>query len=1402
LIFSGAIGTADPITALSVNGTVVTVATDGTFTADINAAWGVNFVDLVATDGAGLESRRTCSFLVSDRWAPDTTPLHDTVALKTAQSAVDDFSRGGAVNSFGDVFGLILASSQLRDAIHAAAIAVNPLKPSSCDQRIAILGFSQCVLSSEVTYVASQLGGPNTVSLQLVNGGVMARARIEDPALRLRVRGHAAGIPYDTTGWIRFDFIETDITFDFSIDGAGRPRATIRANSVATRVGSITTEFSGIDGFIINLMTSLANGTVRDLVANTVRSFLTSQFQPVLDGIVGGIRIANAPPTFAVDRLDGSPLDVNLAFMFSSLNTTSNRLLIGMGSRMSSSPAHARPAPGAPVPPGAILLDPTAGSGIASASNIALLNQGLFALWRGGFFDATLEGGSLRGVVPQDTAIQLSMAMPAAASLLAGERVGIDLGAVDLRVHAPAIWPTPFDVEGGARVSCAIRLADGDLPAESCTVDELHLSTAPAFDEATAAAVRELTGAVLMAVAERVANDAFPSLPAPAYQLPTSLLAYGLPAGASLGMSTPSLTTEGNHAVLRGPFALVVPLTGNPVPAIHHLSPASTHIGNTDQRLAVFGSGFNASSRVSFDGTELTPLVSSSTRLDVVVPAALLAIPRAVPVVVTNPEPGGGASNAVTFTISGVFVAGASPNRGPAGTVVVITGAGFSPDPAANHVSFNGVPAEVVAAAPATLETIVPPAATTGPLVVTTAAGSAAVPFTVTSAAQLLVSAVPAQAVYARGSAITIVTHFVDTDGVPIAGVPIDLVSTPPADARDGNTFTYLNDGIYTITATAVGVLINGAPVTASVQIRVGEVSRRLMCQTPFDGGLVTAPPGSSITLTGSVDLSQGLTGFFVNGTPVSVNATGGFSVAIATQWGLNFADLRLIDGAGAEVREICSFLLSSTWAPDTHQQANTVSLRLAQSAVDDVGRAGAAESLGDILHTVLNSAALADTLHNSLMASNPLKPLACDSFVSTIFGTVCFYSSEVRYVSSALPGPNTASLTLVDGGMRAQVRVEDAQLQMRVRGKVAGVSYDTTGTVFFDFVEVTAVFDTSLSAGRPRVQVRPGSVTASVGSITTNFSGLDGFVLDTIGTLFQGTLRNQVRSLVQNYVTNNFAATLDGIAGALEITTVPSSYAVPRLDGGEPLSVLFGVGVSALSTTPSRMLTSLSTRLFTVPTHGRPTFGAPIQIPFLLDPPSGGFPVASSVDTAVLNQALHALWRGGYFDAVLTGGALDGLVPEGTLVQIATGLPPAARLRADGRLEVAVGNVAMRVQDATIAPDPVDVEIGGRVSCELSFDGHAVADACTVDELHLRPLGPADSAVTTALEQYVPGPLAAILRTAANHSLPALPVPAYRIPASLATYGFPAGAELGLTEPAFSTDGQRFVLRGGFAIR
>jgi len=87
------------------------------------------------------------------------------------------------------------------------------------------------------------------------------------------------------------------------------------------------------------------------------------------------------------------------------------------------------------------------------------------------------------------------------------------------------------------------------------------------------------------------------------------------------------------------------------------------------------------------------------------------------------------------------------------------------------------------------------------------------------------------------------------------------------------------------------------------------------------------------------------------------------------------------------------------------------------------------------------------------------------------------------------------------------------------------------------------------------------------------------------------------------------------------------------------------------------------------------------------------------------------------------------------------------------------------------------------------------------VDEVHLT----SDSLTLGAMaqmqvEDLLKGLAQHLADTSLNNALPALPIPSFQIPASLATYGIPMG-QLGLDTPILSIAPPHFRLGGGFGI-
>ena len=125
---------------------------------------------------------------------------------------------------------------------------------------------------------------------------------------------------------------------------------------------------------------------------------------------------------------------------------------------------------------------------------------------------------------------------------------------------------------------------------------------------------------------------------------------------------------------LSNALAFIINPSGNPVPSITSISPASIAPASAAFSLTISGSNFlpptspadpTTGSVVHWNaGPSQSALVitaMSSTQITATVPASLVAAAGSAVVSVFNPPPGGGGSNGVTFTIGSGPVAGLSP---------------------------------------------------------------------------------------------------------------------------------------------------------------------------------------------------------------------------------------------------------------------------------------------------------------------------------------------------------------------------------------------------------------------------------------------------------------------------------------------------------------------------------------------------------------------------------------------------------------------------------------------------------------------------------------------------------------------------------------------------------------------
>jgi len=90
----------------------------------------------------------------------------------------------------------------------------------------------------------------------------------------------------------------------------------------------------------------------------------------------------------------------------------------------------------------------------------------------------------------------------------------------------------------------------------------------------------------------------------------------------------------------------------NPAPTLTSISPSSTEHGGPSFTLSATGTHYVASSVILWNGKKLVTTYGSSTTLTATVPSSDIKTAGTASVTVVNPTPGGGTSNAKTFTIN------------------------------------------------------------------------------------------------------------------------------------------------------------------------------------------------------------------------------------------------------------------------------------------------------------------------------------------------------------------------------------------------------------------------------------------------------------------------------------------------------------------------------------------------------------------------------------------------------------------------------------------------------------------------------------------------------------------------------------------------------------------------------
>ncbi|HEY0987485.1 MAG TPA: hypothetical protein VGD80_10560 [Kofleriaceae bacterium] len=659
----------------------------------------------------------------------------------------------------------------------------------------------------------------------------------------------------------------------------------------------------------------------------------------------------------------------------------------------------------------------------------------------------------------------------------------------------------------------------------------------------------------------------------------------------------------------------------------------------------------------------------------------------------------------------------------------------------------------------------------------------------------LVVAVDPERTVYAIDDQVTLVAEAHDRFGNRVDDIAVAYEATPELPSPSEARFRFPADGTYTLTATVTSPTADSAVLRSSQTVFVNSVGPAIQCMRIDAPALVSdaymlqrAP--STLVVPVRVTATFQVQSVTIGGATATLNpGTGNYEAGVSAGFGMSFIDVVARDQFGRENSTTCFVLVAESFTPENSTMPGSIGMRLDPDAIGDPSPGGL-NSINDILTVVLSSAQLRQMVDDTLFDLNPINRGAC-SFFSTDLPNVNYNHGTIQWDQPS------SSLVLVPGGLQAQITLPNLGLRARACSTLTcpGGSNLTIGA---SSIVATIRFNLSLQGGVLRASL---GATPVVDVFGVNVDG-DSFCGNVILALLRSFVENKVRDVIRDsltsFLTTDVAPLLDQLVSSLDINTLASSFSVPRLDGSGSVGLQFGLAFSSFDITNARALLGIGTRFTPSPiAHNRPSLGIPRRTATpLLDPPgtSGARPVGLSLYEGVLNQVLHGLWRGGFFQAALQIGPATATIDAR--------LPPVAAV-AGANAQLMLGGIQATIRIPGIIDPPIQILFGGRATASVNLSGDALHFGNLVlSQLFVSFQASLTQNQRTAMANFLTQILQGVLVDAINNGLPAFPIPTFELPPAAGGFGLPAGAQLGILNPQLSTSGAHFVLTGGFGVR
>lgn len=405
-----------------------------------------------------------------------------------------------------------------------------------------------------------------------------------------------------------------------------------------------------------------------------------------------------------------------------------------------------------------------------------------------------------------------------------------------------------------------------------------------------------------------------------------------------------------------------------------------------------------------------------------------------------------------------------------------------------------------------------------------------------------------------------------------------------------------------------------------------------------------TTSDSTQITVTG-VATDDGPLKVTVNGTAVTLAKDGSFSATITVPEGLSLIETHAIDQGGHDVRDVRA-VLAGALAPTDGSQSAPIAAHASPAALQGIANAMA-------------SAAEGIDFTSAAQAFNPVYN-----------NTGCL--GAVINITSVSIGSISASITPQQGALATNVDLNNVTVHLHADFKVACIGGSTNITVSASAAHISGLLGVSADRGTITTTLPSDSI------VLDNFNLQVGGVPSQIVDLFNSHVQSAVESTLASVLKNQVPPLADQALAGL----VAQPYDVSILGHDAFIDLV----PSSVDISASGMTAAAQSTLYLA--DGTSGMFAPMPATLsssLLDQDQG-LGVAIADDLA--NQLLAGLWSAGAFDQSIPTGQIAILAalldPNASTLAVKLALPPMITTTSDGKLQLALGDAMISVEDAS----------------------------------------------------------------------------------------------------------------------